>query len=254
MTRTLAVAGKGGVGKTTLSALAVRWLAQSGCGPTLVVDADPNSNLHESLGVALTDTVGNIREAMKSRKGVPEGLSQDGFVDYKINTSLVETDGYDFLAMGRPEGPGCYCYPNSVLKRAIDRLSRSYACLVLDNEAGLENVSRRLMQQVDLLLLVSDATIKGIRTAGHIRRLAEDLEGLARRFLLVVNRADGASIPPPLAAEIDSQGLELAGVLPRDPAVQRLDEQGRSVFDLPADSPVCQAAFALFARLVTVCR
>ena len=240
MFHSIAVAGKGGVGKTTVSALAIRWLVDQGRAPILAVDADPSSNLHLSLGVDLGETLGSIRESMKDRAGLPPGMSQSQFVEYRLQTSLVEAEPYDFVAMGRPEGPGCYCYPNRVLKEALQSLANSYAVAVIDNEAGLENLSRRIMQRVNLLLVVSDPSIKGVRTAGHIRALADELGLEAGRLGLIMNRVN-LPLAPSLKRAIEQQRLELLGIVPPDPEIARRDEQGLPIYDMAANAPALRA-------------
>jgi CO dehydrogenase maturation factor len=244
MSFSLAITGKGGVGKTTLSALIVKWLSENGKKPILAIDADPNSNLNDALGVQLTDTIGNIREGMKVDK-IPHGLSKQEFVEYKINTSLVEVENFDLIAMGRPEGPGCYCYANNVLKEAIGKLSKHYAFLVMDNEAGLENLSRRIMQQVNLMIIVTDPTIKGIKTARRIKKITEDLKTPVKQMGVVVNQLESDGLSDHLKKAISDQGLGCLGTLPRDPLIYKLNERGSPLMDIDASCSLMKSINAL---------
>jgi CO dehydrogenase maturation factor len=243
VTTTIAVAGKGGTGKTTLTALLIRCLRERKAGSILAIDADPASNLNSVLGMDLVRTVGDVREdtADKARSGRLEaGIAKMDVLDYEINDSLVEGDGVDLLAMGRPEGPGCYCAANNMLRNIVDRMTKAYDWVVIDNEAGLEHLSRRTTRDVDVLLIVSDPTLRGITTAGRVVELISELKTHVGKHFLVVNRVTGDLAPEVLAA-IERLHLNLAGTVPMDPMVAQFDAVGRPMVDLPADSPVCTA-------------
>ena len=197
MSYLIAVTGKGGVGKTTFSALLVNRLMENGCGPVLAVDADPNSCLDQALGVKAEQTVGRAREEVRqeSEEAAKNGISKQELLNLKISQSLVEADGFDLIAMGRPEGSGCYCYANNVLKSVISQIADEYPFVVLDNEAGLENLSRRIVQKVDLLVLVSDASNAGMQTLVRLHELAKEMEISYDRLFLVINCLRGDSLP-----------------------------------------------------------
>jgi CO dehydrogenase maturation factor len=247
MTTTIAVAGKGGTGKTTLTGLLIRCLRERKAGSILAIDADPASNLNAVLGMNLERTVGDVREetADKARSGRLEaGIAKMDVLDYEINDSLVEGDGVDLLAMGRPEGPGCYCAANNMLRNIVDRMTKAYDWVVIDNEAGLEHLSRRTTRDVDVLLIVSDPTLRGITTAGRVVELISELKTQIGKHFLVVNRVTG-DLTPELLAAIERLHLNLVGTVPMDPLVAQFDAVGRPMVDLPADSPVCNALRAI---------
>ena len=238
MTTTIAVAGKGGTGKTTLAGLLIRRLAEGKAGPILAIDADPASNLNMVLGLPLEKTVGDVREetSKKARANLLEaGIAKRDILDYEINASVVEGVGVDLLAMGRPEGPGCYCAANNMLRAIIDSIADSYPWVVIDNEAGLEHLSRRTTRDVDLLLIVSDATVRGITTAGRIAALLTELDTKVGKHYLIVNRA-AEGLTPELREAIEEHGLDLLAVLPDDPLVAAFDAAGRPLLQLPDDS------------------
>ncbi|MCX6362657.1 MAG: AAA family ATPase [Actinobacteria bacterium] len=238
MTTTIAIAGKGGTGKTTLAGLLIRRLAEGQTGPILAIDADPASNLNTVLGLPLEKTVGDVREetSEKARANLLEaGIAKRDLLDYEINSSVVEGVGVDLLAMGRPEGPGCYCAANNMLRAIIDTIADSYPWVVIDNEAGLEHLSRRTTRDVEVLLIVSDATVRGITTAGRIAALLKELNTKVGKHYLIVNRA-AEGLTPELRAAIDEHGLDLLAVLPDDPLVAAFDAAGRPLLQLPDDS------------------
>ena len=253
MTTTIAVAGKGGTGKTTLAGLLIRRLAEAQAGPILAIDADPASNLNTVLDLPLDKTVGDVREetSEKARANMLEaGIAKSDLLDYEINSSIVEGTNVDLLAMGRPEGPGCYCAANSMLRLIIDKIADSYPWVVIDNEAGLEHLSRRTPRDVDVLFIVSDATVRGITTAGRVAALLGELETKVGRHYLIVNRA-AQGLSPALEAAIADNGLNLLAVLPDDPVVAEFDAAGKALVGLPAVStlsaalePVVAAALA----------
>ena len=252
MTKTIAVAGKGGTGKTTITALIIDYLARNGKGAVLAIDADPSTNLNLALGVPLYDTVGDVREETATAVGGSRalgGLSKWDYLDLRINESLVEETAFDLLAMGRPEGPGCYCAANNILRTSVDRLSGSYDYVVIDNEAGLEHLSRRTTQDVDLLLIISDPTLRGIIAAGRVAELIDELDTAVGAAYLVVNRVNGDDLSEPLKAAIVEQKLNLAGLLPADPAVNDLDAMGQPIVALPQDSPVRRTLEAILSSL-----
>ncbi len=240
MTVTIAVAGKGGTGKTTIAALLIRSLLERGMRPVLAIDADPASNLNTVLDLPLERTVGDIREdtSEKARSGQLEaGVAKADLLDYEINASLVEGEGVDLLAMGRPEGPGCYCAANTMLRTIVDRIAGSYECVVIDNEAGLEHLSRRTTRDVDVLLIVSDPTVRGLTTAGRVVELIGELKTKVGHHYLVINRAPNG-LAPELREVIARYGLNLLATLPEDRQVAEFDAVGSPLVDLPETSAV----------------
>jgi CO dehydrogenase maturation factor len=239
--KTIAIAGKGGTGKSTLAALIIRWLSEKRSRSILAVDADSNVNLNDLLGVRIKETIGAIREEMRARiSDLPGGMTKQQFLEYKIQTSLVEGPGFDLIAMGRPEGPGCYCYANNLLQDILRTLAGNYDYMVIDNEAGMEHLSRRTSQAIDYLLVVSDATARGIATAGRISRLLRELETRVGRRYLVLNRVPGA-LPAPVEAAIREEGFSLLASIPEDAALLKMDGEGIPVRSLAGDSPAWQA-------------
>jgi CO dehydrogenase maturation factor len=252
VTKTIAVAGKGGTGKTTISALIIDYLARSKKGSILAIDADPSTNLNLALGVPLLDTVGDVREETATAVGggaALGGLSKWDYLDFRINESIVEERTFDLLAMGRPEGPGCYCAANNILRTSVDRLSDAYDYVVIDNEAGLEHLSRRTTRDVDLLLLISDPTLRGIIAAGRVAELVDELKTDVGETYLIVNRVNGGTLPEPLRKAIEEHKLRLAGVIPTDPSVNELDAMGQAIIQLPEDAPSRQALHSILAAL-----
>lgn len=248
MTRTIAVAGKGGTGKTTVAALLIQYLIEHHSGSILAIDADPSTNLHLVLGVPLEETIGDIREETLQEvyRGGLGGISKHDYLEVRINQALVEAQGFDLLAMGRPEGPGCYCAANHLLRFCIDRLAKSYDYVVIDNEAGLEHLSRRTTRDVDLLLIVSDPTMRGLIAASRVLDLSRELDTHASHTCLIMNRVsvDGNGRPtlaPSLESVIRENGLELAGLIPEDSTVADYDALGRPLIDLPLGAPIRRA-------------
>ena len=190
MSKIIAITGKGGAGKTTIASLIITRLIANNYRPILAVDADPNTCLDVALGIHVEQTVGRIREEAKeiAGKGMASGISKQQLLELKIAESLVEGDDFDFIAMGRPEGPGCYCYANNVLKDVLGEIASHYPYVVLDNEAGLENLSRRIVQKVDLLIFVADPSRRGLDTIVRLYELAQDMEIKYNRSAIIVNR------------------------------------------------------------------
>lgn len=237
MAFTIAVAGKGGTGKTAISSLIIAELINDGKSPVLAIDADPNSNLNERLGVELAQTLGDLEaKVLGSGKDVPIGMDKHRYVEYQLQTCLMEETGFDLLAMGRTEGPGCYCSVNNILRDFIDKLTPNYKYVVMDNEAGMEHLSRRTTRDVDLLLMISGATPVGIRSAGRIHDMEKGLEIDVGESYLVVNRANG-DLPEPVAVEIEKAGLKLLGTVPEDENIGEYSINSKSFLLLPGDSP-----------------
>ena len=249
MNKHIALAGKGGTGKTTLCALLVRYLVGRYPGKSiLAVDADANANLNETLGLEVAETIGTILEDTKKPGAVPTSMTKDLFVEYRLSRALVETEAFDLLVMGNPQGPGCYCYPNDLLKRYLERLSKGYDFVVVDNEAGLEHLSRKIIPRVDILLVTSDASYRGIRSAGRIRQIVSDVGIQVGEMGLVVTRVGEEGIEP-LKGEIEAATLPLRGVIPYDPLIVEYDLQGRPLLELPEDSEAVKAAARCFQQL-----
>jgi len=247
MSFTIAVSGKGGTGKTTFAGMVVRYLLEKGKGPVLAVDADANMNLNEVLGIDVKTTIGEMREAMKEE--VPAGMTKDVWFEYKVQEALTEAKGFDLLAMGRPEGAGCYCAANTLARKYIDLLSGNYPYIVIDNEAGMEHFSRLTTQDVDLLFILSDSSRRSIITAGRIRDLIKELKSNIVKEVLVLNRMTG-----PLEGEISEvireQHLDLAGMIPASEEIGRYDRSGMPTFGLPLSAPAVQAAWRIFDQYI----
>jgi len=226
---TIAIAGKGGTGKTTIAAFIVRIIKEKKLGSILAVDADPNSNLAESLGIKLKETIGEIIDDIAHHpEKVPSGMPKDRFIEYQIQTAISEGDGFDLLAMGRPEGPGCYCYANNVLRNIIGKFINDYDYVVIDNEAGLEHLSRRTTRSADAMLVVSDATVVGLRAAKRIAELTKELAIKTKKNLLVINRYEG-DMDKRLTKDI---GLNYLGSIPQDSQVTKISLNGSSLMKL----------------------
>lgn len=245
MSYTIALAGKGGTGKTTIATLMIKYLREKGKTPILAIDADANANFHEALGVEIGETVGNLREkALESIKDLPVGVTKDQYIEYKIHETLIEGNGFDLMTMGRPEGPGCYCYANHLIRKYSERIGLSYPYIVMDNEAGLEHLSRRTTNAVDLLIITSDPSQRGLRTVKRIMEICGELDLKVEKSGLVLNRISnrvtggGAddTLENPLEKRIEELGIGLLGSIPDDPMVEEFDLMGRPLIDLPLDS------------------
>jgi CO dehydrogenase maturation factor len=235
MGKTMAVAGKGGVGKTSFCALMIKALIDSGQKPLLAIDADSNSNLHEVLGISEPRTVGCIREDTRNMgESIPGGMNKDRFMEYQIQTSLEETKDFDFLSMGRPEGPGCYCMANHIIRDIITKVTSSYTTVVIDNEAGMEHLSRRTEEEVDHLFIISDPAPRSLRTIGRIVELIDELGGRIHNKHLVISRAQGelGELPENVKVEIDKLPFKPEAIIPFDDQLAQLDLQGRPLLQI----------------------
>ena len=241
MPHTIAVAGKGGVGKTTTCGMIIDYLTKKGQGPVLVVDADANSNLNEVLGVEAEVTLGTIREEMANaelRGTIPAGMTKADYAEFKFNSALIEEDDFDMIIMGRTQGKGCYCYVNGVLKTQVDKYAKNYKYIVMDNEAGLEHVARGTLPQVDTMLLISDCSRRGIQAVARVAEMIREMELKPGKLGLIVNRAPNGVLDDGVKAEIEKHGLDLLGVLPQDEGVYRCDCDGEPSAKLPDSNPV----------------
>jgi CO dehydrogenase maturation factor len=230
---TIAITGKGGTGKTTLAALIIRIIKEKQLGSILAVDADPNSNLAEALGIEVKETIGSILDEISAQpEKIPSGMPKDRFIEYRLQTGIAEGDGVDLLAMGRPEGAGCYCYVNNILRNIVGKLIKDYDYIVIDNEAGLEHLSRRTTRNADLLLVISDATPVGLRSAKRINELAEELKIKIKKRFLIINRFND-SIDKKV---IQGLSLECAGNIPVDKNIAKASLNGNSLMELKNNS------------------
>ena len=250
---TIAVAGKGGVGKTTTCGMMIDYLCKKKQGPVLVVDADANSNLNEVLGVEVETSLGQIREemAIAEMKGgvIPAGMTKADYAEFKFNSALIEEDDYDMIVMGRTQGKGCYCYVNGVLKTQVDKYAKNYRYVVMDNEAGLEHVARGTLPRVDTMLLISDCSRRGIQAVARIAEMVRELNLNPAEMGLIVNRAPDGVLDDGVKAEIEKHGLKLLGVLPQDEAVYRCDCAGEPSAKLPDHNPVKTALRGIMNNL-----
>ncbi len=252
MTVKIAVSGKGGTGKTTLAGLLIANLLRQGKKPVLAIDADANATLHETLGVVPETTIGDLRETTRKNIDlIPTGVPKETYLELKVQEAVTEGDGFDLLVMGRPEGSGCYCYVNSVLRKYVDVLADNYPFVIMDNEAGMEHLSRRTSKGADVLLVCSDPTVRGVMTAGRIAEMAAEEDMNVGRMYLVIGRVPvgAARLSPAVQKAVDDTGLELIGTVPYDAAVEEVDITGGAFVDLPADSPAMAAAAEILKRI-----
>jgi len=246
----IAVAGKGGSGKTSVASLVIRYLKKQNKGPILAIDADPNANLGESLGLEVRQTVGLILDDFQKNKiNIPPGMTKEAYLDYKLNEVIVERKGLDLVTMGKGEGPECYCYPNLILRKFADTLAENYTYTVMDNEAGMEHLSRRTTQNVDALLLVSNHSVKGVRTINRIKELASSLKLIVKRQLAIINMVP-AKLDPIVKEEMDRLGIELTAVIPEDEEVYRYDLEMKPLLDLPDASKAVKAVDGLMGEIL----
>ena len=244
MPHTFAVAGKGGVGKTTTCGMLIDYLCKKGDGPVLVVDADANSNLNEVLGVEVETSLGAIREEMAHAEltgSIPKGMTKADYAEYKFNSALIEDDEFDMLVMGRTQGKGCYCYVNGMLQSQVAKYAGNYKYVVMDNEAGLEHVARGTLPHVDTMLLISDCSRRGIQAVARVAEMVKELKLNPGQMGLIVNRAPGGVLDAGIREEIEKHGLTLFGVLPHDDAVYRCDCDGEPSSKLPENDPMKSA-------------
>ena len=242
-------AGKGGTGKTTVAGFLVRYLVENGKTPVLAVDADANTNLNEVLGLEVETTLSDAREEMK-QKAPSLGMTKDIFIEMKINEALSEGKGFDLIAMGKPEGPGCYCAANALLTEFLQRLIRNYPYVVIDNEAGMEHISRLRAKDMDMLILVSDPTVRGIQAASRIAELAKKLNFGIKDYYLILNRVKETENQDILLEEIKKANLNLAGTISEDALVYEFDIEGKPLIQLPEDSVALKEAYRIFDKII----
>lgn len=249
MSYTIAFSGKGGTGKTSLAALAVRYIKEKRKGPVLAVDADSNSCLNEALGLHVHATIGKLREqsmdTIRSGAERPGGMSMEEIFDWQVQQSIVESKGCDLMVMGRPEGPGCYCAANNIIRKYTDKFADTYPYIVIDNEAGMEHLSRRTTHSVDVLLIVSDATKKGLLTAKRINDLVDELKLEVSRRAVIINRVPSNEEAKKLETLAGGMGLAIAGIVPEDPNVFDFDLHGKPIISLPEDSSALKAFYGI---------
>ena len=254
MAHVIAIAGKGGVGKTTLTGLIIQYLGKKGKGPILAVDADANSNLNEVLGVEVEETLGDIREEvaraeMSKDNPIPPGVSKADYMEFKFDDALIEDDDYDLLVMGRTQGKGCYCFVNGLLQAQLQRLEKNYPYIIGDNEAGMEHISRGVLPNMEVAILVSDCSRRGVQAVGRIAQLIKECDMHPKKVGLIINRAPNGVLNEGTKAEIEKQGLTLLGVVPQDETVYEFDCDGTPIVDLPEDSPVRKAVVEIIDNL-----
>jgi len=247
----IAVAGKGGTGKTSITSLVIRYLLKNGSGPILAVDADPNANLGESLGLEVKHTVGSIIASFQGEKiNIPPGMTKEAYLEYRLNDALVESKGLDLLAMGRGEGPECYCYPNLILRKFVDTLAGNYPYIVMDNEAGMEHLSRRTTQNIDELLIISDHSVKGVRTVARIKELVSELALLVKRQWVIINFAP-SKLDSLVTEELARLGIDSITRIPLDEEVYDYDLKLKPLVGLPDTSKAVTAVTDFMSKLLS---
>lgn len=245
----LAVAGKGGCGKTSLAALVIRYLKIHDKTPILAVDADANANLGESLGLKVGQTIGTVLDLFQHEKiSIPQGMTKEAYLEYKLNGTIVESSGLDLVTMGRGQGPECYCYPNVILKKFIDGLSASYQSVVMDNEAGMEHLSRKTTEDMDALLLVSNHSIKGVRAVARIKELVDELKLNFKQQLVVINLVPG-KLDPLIEKELEKLHIKADALIPEDDELYRFDLEQKNLLNMPDSSAAVQAVNDLIKRI-----
>lgn len=233
-----------------MSAVILRLLIRSGKTPVLVIDADADGNLAQALGLKGVQTVGAMLDEMEKKVSqLPPGMSKDKWLEARLAELLVEEKGFDFLSMGRGEGPGCYCYVNSVLRRLMDNLENNYPYSVMDNAAGMEHLSRRTTRAADILFLVSDHSVRGIESGARIAELAKELKLDVKEMGFVINRVPG-TMDPVIRKKVEEKGLTILGSIPEDDQIKRFDLEGRSLLELPDDNQVTRAVREMVERIL----
>ena len=249
MSKIIAMAGKGGVGKTTVSALVIRYFTKHQKDPLLAIDADPNSNLGETLGLTIDKTVGDIRENfMKDPQGVPSGMDKIVYLEMLMNQVLIEQKTFDLLVMGRQEGQGCYCMVNNILNRFSDELEKNYSYMLVDNEAGMEHLSRRTSGKVDMLLLVTDYALRGLRAVGRINEMLGDLKLEVKQKGLIVNRAP-ETLSKAFLDEVENIGVPIVCIIPEDKNLLEFDMERRAILEMEEDSPAVVAVHQMMEKV-----
>ena len=242
----IAFAGKGGVGKSTISSQLIRALSKKDI--VLAVDADPNSNLCDKLGIEITGTIGGLRNEIVAHPDmIPAGVSKQDYITMHVRQIMTETDRIDLLVMGRPEGEGCYCFTNDVLKHCFMDLIPNYKYTVIDNEAGMEHLSRRVLPKADVIIFVSDPTRTGVRTASRLSKLADEVNIEADRRILVINNVFG-QISKSLMDEAEAGGFDDVFVMPHDDFINEAAMEGEEL-DVPEDSKFGSALAELVIRI-----
>ena len=252
MPKIIAVAGKGGTGKTTVCGMIVKHIADRKTGNILAIDADPNSNLNEVLGVPAPVTLGEIREeVLKNTSGetAPGGMTKQEYMDYMFADALTEEENFDLLVMGRTQGKGCYCFINGIVRSQIDKYTETYSHIAVDNEAGFEHISRGTLPHVDILILISDCSRRGIQAAGRAAKLADELKLNPSTMKLVINRAPTDNLPDGILEEIKTQNLDLLGIIPQDEEVYNYDAEGKPITQLPETTPIKTAIKEIISKL-----
>jgi CO dehydrogenase maturation factor len=251
LTINIAVAGKGGTGKTSVASLVIRYILKNNLGTVLAVDADPNSNIAESLGLEVRQTVGRILNDFQGEKlKIPAGMTKEAYLEYQLNGAITESKNIDLITMGRGEGPECYCYPNLVIRKLIDEWSENYDFVVIDNEAGMEHLSRRTTQNIDEMLLVSDHSTKGLRALAHIKDLIKELKLVITRESIIINNVPG-EVDPRLKEEMQKLEIAPAALIPADEEISRYDLEQKPLFQLPDTSKAVDAVNKLMNRLLS---
>jgi len=247
MSFSISLAGKGGTGKTTIAGMLIKYLILNGKTPVLAVDADSSANLNEVLDVKVTETLGSAREEMRKGK-VPEGMTKDVFMSMKLQQAVIDGEGYDLVVMGLPEGKGCYCAANSLLTGFLDRLIDNYPYIVIDNEAGMEHISRLTTSNVDILLIVADTSRRSIQAAININKLAEQLKiGVVKSYIIINQVKEDLS--EKIIGLIKKSGLEFAGAIPDDDSIYEYDFNGKPTFNLPINNDALKATFKIFDKI-----
>ena len=254
MAHVIAVAGKGGVGKTTLCGMLIQYLCEQKKGPILAVDADANSNLNEVLGVKVETTLGDVREEIAQAEiakesPIPKGMSKADYAELRFEDALVEDDDFDLLVMGRTQGKGCYCFVNGLLQSQLAKYQNHYPYIVVDNEAGMEHISRGVLPSMQTAILVSDCSRRGVQAVGRIARLIDECGMKPDTVGLIINRAPEGKLNAGIQEEIENQGLHLLGVVPQDEDIYEYDCEGKPTTDLPEDNPVKKALREIVSNL-----
>lgn len=250
----LAVAGKGGVGKTTICGMIIQHLAKEGKKPILAVDADANANLNEVLGVSVGPTLGQIREELElsgvpGKSPIPEGVSKEDYLKERLDKVVSKTEDFDLMVMGRPQGEGCYCFVNGLLQTQLQKLEANYPYIVVDNEAGMEHISRGVLPHVDAMVLVSDCSRRGVQAAGRIAELVNNLGINPGSMGIIINRSPEETLNPGVKEEVEKYGLNLLGVLPHDELVFEYDGEGTPSVNVPDNSPIKTALRGIIDKL-----